>query len=229
MLRACLKEGRPFVALRCRPLAAAKYLDCGADMFFEAVIANWLTAGGQPNGMVIRLQGFDKGVFGGNFHTHNTLHLPPGLDVVAYSNGADYARGMRYCVAQAAAGRVVMSVDSTALLNERHVLPADDQWQTVYPPDGGDMLPFDAIRTYGPERGQLAIVTYGNGVLTALRAQAELELQAATGLEAVAVIDSPLLSAVSPALGESTLAPPPPLRGCHPLRNRPFLPCRQTT
>eukprot|EP01052_Picozoa_sp_SAG31_P031815 SAG31_NODE_3414_length_4302_cov_20.546239_6_plen_94_part_00 len=47
----------------------AKYLDCGADMFFEAVIAHWLTAGNQPNGMVIRLQGFDKGVFGGNFHT----------------------------------------------------------------------------------------------------------------------------------------------------------------
>ena len=43
--------------------------------------------GSQSVGMLIRLQGFDKGIFGGNFHTHNSLHLPPGLDVVCYSNG----------------------------------------------------------------------------------------------------------------------------------------------
>lgn len=43
----------------------AKYLDCAADMFYEAVISNWLSNGKQPNGMVIRLQGFDKGIFGG--------------------------------------------------------------------------------------------------------------------------------------------------------------------
>lgn len=42
-----------------------------------------------------------SGVFGGNYHTHNTLHLPPGLDVVCYSNGPDYARGFRYAVQQA--------------------------------------------------------------------------------------------------------------------------------
>ena len=47
--------------------------------------------------MMIRLQGFDRGVFGGNFHTHNTIHIPPGLDVVCYSNGRDYARGWRFC------------------------------------------------------------------------------------------------------------------------------------
>merc|ERR1711968_137055 len=29
----------------------SKYLDCGADMFFEAVISNWLSNGAQPNGM----------------------------------------------------------------------------------------------------------------------------------------------------------------------------------
>lgn len=38
-----------------------KYLDCAYDMFNEAVIANWLSNGKQPNGMIIRLQGFDKG------------------------------------------------------------------------------------------------------------------------------------------------------------------------
>ena len=39
----------------------AKYLDCGADMFFEAVLMHWLSAGTRPNGMLIRLQGFGKG------------------------------------------------------------------------------------------------------------------------------------------------------------------------
>ncbi|KNC71032.1 hypothetical protein SARC_16438, partial [Sphaeroforma arctica JP610] len=34
----------------------AKYLDCGADMFYEACINNWLSHGTQPNGMIIRLQ-----------------------------------------------------------------------------------------------------------------------------------------------------------------------------
>jgi pyruvate/2-oxoglutarate/acetoin dehydrogenase E1 component len=35
----------------------AKYLDCGVDMFYEIAIMNWLSAGQQPNGMIIRLQG----------------------------------------------------------------------------------------------------------------------------------------------------------------------------
>ena len=42
----------------------AKYLDCGADMFYEIGITNWLSNGQQPNGMVVRLQGFDRGLFG---------------------------------------------------------------------------------------------------------------------------------------------------------------------
>lgn len=51
-------------------------------------------------GMIVRLQGFDRGVFGGNFHTHNILHLCPGVDTVCYSNGEDYVRGMRYAAIQ---------------------------------------------------------------------------------------------------------------------------------
>jgi|TARA_B110000208_G_scaffold50788_1_gene66829 hypothetical protein len=54
-------------------------------MFHEACIMQWLSNGKQPNGMVVRLQGFDRGVFGGNFHTHNMLACPPGLDVVCFS------------------------------------------------------------------------------------------------------------------------------------------------
>ena len=123
----------------------SKYLDCGGDMFFEAIISNWLSNGQRPNGMIIRLQGFDKGVFGGNFHTHNSLYLPPGLDVVSYSNGADYVKGLRYAVAQARAGRIVMTVDSTDLLNRRHLFDKDNEFLTKYPADQSDVLDFDIL------------------------------------------------------------------------------------
>ena len=123
----------------------AKYLDCGADVFFEACVAHWLSNGARPNGMVVRLQGFDKGLFGGNFHTHNALHMPPGLDVVCYSNGEDYVRGMRNAIAQARRGRVVMSVDCTALLNQRH-LDADAK-------DGAWLRPYPALDAAGDAAG----------------------------------------------------------------------------
>eukprot|EP00927_Polykrikos_kofoidii_P043840 TRINITY_DN3793_c0_g1_i8.p1 TRINITY_DN3793_c0_g1~~TRINITY_DN3793_c0_g1_i8.p1 ORF type:complete len:1006 (+),score=181.74 TRINITY_DN3793_c0_g1_i8:39-3020(+) len=182
-------------------LPYAKYLDCGADMFFEAVIMNWLSAGKKPCGMVIRLQGFDKGVFGGNFHTHNSLYLPPGLDVVAFSNGADYARGLRHAVAQAAAGRIVMLVDSTDLLNRRHVFPEDRDGGCMrpFPTKPDDVLSFDEVISYG-EGSDLAIVTYGNGVPTALRAQRRL--REAHDLKGVVVVDAPYLSQVPTGLAE---------------------------
>lgn len=109
----------------------AKYLDCGADMFYEIALTYWLTNTHQKHGMLLRLQGFDKGVFGGNFHTHNDLHIPVGLDVVCYSNGGDYVRGMRHCLQAAEKGRVVMTVDCTDLLNRRHLGVSDDHSQTA--------------------------------------------------------------------------------------------------
>lgn len=39
----------------------AKYLDCAADIFYELALSNWLTNGQCPNGMIIRVQGFDRG------------------------------------------------------------------------------------------------------------------------------------------------------------------------
>ena len=176
----------------------AKYLDCGADIFFEAAIAHWLSDGKQPNGMVIRLQGFDNGVFGGNFHTHNAVHIPPGVDVLCYSNGEDWVRGWRYAVQQAAAGRVVMVVDSTRLLNLRHAHEggADGEagdWRRPFPP-ALEWRGWGDVRSYG--LGGTAIVTYGNGVVEALRAQRTL---AERGREVV-VVDSPCLSEPSDGL-----------------------------
>eukprot|EP00605_Chrysophyceae_sp_TOSAG23-4_P002683 GSChrysophyteH1.ASY1.ANO1.2960.1 assembled CDS len=154
----------------------AKYLDCGADMFYEAAIATWLSNGKKPNGMIIRLQGFDRGVFGGNFHTHNTLYMPPGIDVVCYSNGSDYVKGMRYALQQAQAGRIVMTVDSTSLLNLRGK-------NTVKYPMTGHWT-FDDVH-----KNKNCVVTYGTGVVEAKKAREELGLD-------VTIIDCPLLSAL---------------------------------
>lgn len=175
----------------------AKYLDCGADMFFEAAMAHWLSNGKQPNGMVLRLQGFDRGLFGGNFHTHNILHLPPGVDVVAYSNGPDYARGLRFAMEQARAGRVVMTVDCTHLLNLRHVHGQDGQWYFPYT-SSTELQSWEDVRVYpgtGTDGPKVAVVAYGNGVVTALQARALVpdHLQ-------VTVIDCPLISAVPQGL-----------------------------
>lgn len=82
------------------------------------------------------------------------IHTPPGLDVVCYSNGYDYVRGMRYAVRQAKAGRVVMTVDSTAILNERHVSDErDDKWMFPYPIDEDDEMTFDEVVVY--KNGQI--------------------------------------------------------------------------
>lgn len=179
----------------------AKYLDCGGDMFFEAAISNWLSNGQCPNGMIVRLQGFGRGLFGGNFHTHNNISLPPGVDVVCYSNGEDYVRGFRNLVRQAENGRLVMSIDSTDLLNLRHLHERDEAWQRRYPAKH-EVMTFDDIVTYG-EGTELALVTYGSGVITALRARKELMANHGWDVEEITVIDSPLLSAVPGELRNS--------------------------
>ena len=184
----------------------AKYLDCGFDMFQEAGIAHWLANGNSGTGMVFRLQGFGRGLFGGNFHTHNTIHMAPGLDVLCYSNGPDYARGLRYALQQARAGRVVMLVDCTELLNLRHMSPdsSDDFWRLPYS-TGGETLDWDQVRTYGQGK-RLAIVTYGNGVNASLQARATLQKMCEEkGMKGrpedeIVVIDVPYLSRVPTGL-----------------------------
>lgn len=188
----------------------AKYLDCSFDMFTEAIIMNWLSNGQQPNGMIIRLQGFDKGIFGGNFHTHNMLVFPPGLDVVCCSNGYDYVRAMRYAYNQAKGGRVVMFVDSTDLLNRRHLedVVKDETFLTSYPAPLDSTLSdktvhrlytFDEITVYHSNKvqspsakSQIVILSVGNGVPTSLLAQKKLTEKYAN--HDVVVIDVPCLS-----------------------------------
>lgn len=157
-------------------------------------MASWLSNKKQPNGMIIRLQGFGAGVFGGNFHTHNMLHLPPGLDVVCYSNGEDYVRGWRYALRQARKGRIVMSVDSTALLNHKHIVADDDAWRFPYP-EAGEEMAFEDVRVRRQSKtNEVLIVTYGSGVLASL--QAAHTLQTEHNVDTT-VVDTPYLTAVS--------------------------------
>jgi pyruvate/2-oxoglutarate/acetoin dehydrogenase E1 component len=186
----------------------AKYLACGADIWEEIAVMNWLSNGNLRNGMIVRLQGFDRGLFGGNFHTHNSLHLVnlPGVDVVCYSNGQDYVRGFRNLVRQAKAGRVVVSVDCTHLLNLRHVHDGDRAWECTYPPvEDGTILDFDQVRIYGSDMAanpttRMAVITYGNGVVTVLRARQKMVDSGMLFESQLDVVDCPYLSRVPAGL-----------------------------
>merc|ERR1719313_762084 len=88
---------------------------------------------------------------------------------------------------------MVMTVDSTDLLNRRHLFDKDDNWRRPYPADTDEVMTFDEIRQYGNGK-DLAIVSYGNGVPTSLIAQKSL--QDMHGWSGVTVIDAPYLSSV---------------------------------
>jgi len=173
-----------------------KYLDCGFDMLQEACMLHWLSDGRERCGMVLRLQGFDRGVFGGNFHTHNTTaFLNPGLDVFCFSNGPDYARGLRLAMRAAKQGRVVAILEPTECLNRRHVFDGDDGMLFDPASDlraGGDEASFEAVTVHGrlgPET-EAVVVCYGNGVVSALQARAAMRKSEAH----IVVVDCPLLS-----------------------------------
>ena len=178
----------------------SKYLDCGADMFYELAISNWLSNAQRPNGMILRIQGFDKGVFGGNFHTHNMLaHIPPGVDMLCYSNGQDYARGFRNAIIQAQNGRVVVFVDCTNLLNLRHLYDKDRGWESTYP-DKTEIVSFHDVRRFG-NTGKVLIITFGNGVVTSLRARKVLVEREIIGHEGeLDILDCPYISAIPDGL-----------------------------
>lgn len=201
----------------------AAYLSCGYNQFVEACFFHWLSNGRQPNGLILRMQGFDEGVFGGHFHTANAPPVfgIPGLSVLCYSNGRDWARGLRSCLEYAQTGGVSMLLDSTALLNRRHVAAhsKDNEWLfhaprasdgalayddvVRYPPGvaTADAITVRAVETAAPPPAptavaaspRLAVLTFGNGVPKALAARD------ANGLS-YDVIDCPLLSRPPAAL-----------------------------
>jgi len=211
--------GIGFAQAGCVPIVEipyAAYLSCGYNQFVEACFFHWLSNGKQQNGMVFRMQGFDEGVFGGHFHTANAPPVfgVPGIDVVAFSNGKDWARGLRTALRSASRGGVCMLLDSTALLNRKHLHRGDGAWQFGFPA-ASDALLFDDVVLYRHDctptdaltirqgsldameatEADVAVVTYGNGVPKALEARM-------TGQVRFDVIDCPLLSRPPAALLE---------------------------
>ncbi|KAL3810515.1 hypothetical protein ACHAXA_005657, partial [Cyclostephanos tholiformis] len=142
-------------------------------------------------------------VFGGNFHTHNMIsHVPPGVDVVCYSNGLDFARGFRNAIIQARKGRVVVLIDCTNLLNMRHLHEKDRGWETTYPSED-EVMGFHDVRQFGTA-GKDLIVTYGNGVVTALQARRSLaERKVISKEHDLDIIDAPYISDVPDGLRDA--------------------------
>lgn len=114
--------------------------------------------------------------------------------------------GGRYALRQAKAGRMVMSVDCTDLLNRRHFDPntiKDSLYLTDYPEDKNDERSFDEVTIYEHKSiiksnaPRVAVVTYGNGVATVTLAVMTMlrDRDVADSLSSVSIIDSPYLTA----------------------------------
>lgn len=130
--------------------------------------------------------------------------------MVVFSNGADWVKGWRNAVQAAQAGRVVMIVDSTDLLNKRHIGEKDSGMLSPYPIKQGnnnedDVLAFDAIIRHphgvgnNDEVDDVTIVTYGTGVLTSRNAQKRLVDE---GIQ-VGILEVPCISAMPENLKET--------------------------
>ena len=169
--------------------------------------------------MVLRMQGFDEGVFGGHFHTANGPPVwgVPSLDVLCHSNGHDWARAARRARARGGGRRLDAARPRPRGLNRRHVLQGRDAQRESLPP-GAVLRAYDVIayadgslrggpsprrrgrrrrrrrrRRLGDEAAaDVAVIAYGNGV-------GALEARAHSGVRCD-VIDTPLLSRCSRAL-----------------------------
>jgi len=155
----------------------------------EAATLPFFSDGQFTNPMLVRIAGlgYQKG-FGGHFHNDNSLAVLrdiPGVIVAVPSRGDEAVRMLRTCARLAAEeNRVVVMVEPIALYPARDLhKPGDGLWMQPYPaPD--QAMDFGSVGIDG-EGTDLAIVTYGNGVMLAHQARAAL---AAAGL-ATRIID----------------------------------------
>jgi hypothetical protein len=203
-------------------------ISCDIDKFLEAVVtsssSNLIRRQLHPkqHGMVVRLQGFEPGMFGGDFQrTYKVLHHSiPGIDILCYSNGLDFVRGFRNAIVQAKAGRVVLLVDCPNLLDLRHLFGTDRAWERRYPSDVQQTMGWHNVTRYcstanspsSSDVRKIAIVSYGYGVIASLRGRDQwlhgnnrIEDRDVVTAYAVDVIDCPLLSEVPDGLKELLL------------------------
>ena len=117
---------------------------------------------------------------------------------------------------QAEAGRVVMSVDSTNLLYLRHLHGSDEaRMQQLCGAD--EEMDWDTVRVHGevkPGAGanRIAIVTYGNGVVTSLQVRVRRGIQ--RGMRTRAVVGARCCGCSGVDVGRE-FAPPPHLTTPH--------------
>ena len=139
----------------------------------EACSLSFFSNGQFTNPMVVRIAGlaYQRG-FGGHFHNDNaigSLRDIPGLLMAVPARGDDAVRMLRGCIAAAReCGSVVTFIEPIALYHEKDLHEqGDGEWLFDYPPPGSAILPGEVGR-YG--KGEVLIVTYGNGVRLSLRA-----------------------------------------------------------
>ncbi|MGI5174762.1 thiamine pyrophosphate-dependent enzyme [Dactylosporangium sp. CA-152071] len=141
----------------------------------EAASLRFFSAGQYQNGMVVRIAGlaYQKG-FGGHFHNDNSVAVLrdiPGLAFAVASHPATAPALLRQCLALAEAeGRVCVLLEPIALYHTRDLhTEGDGGWLAPYaaPQDWAE-APLGAVRTVR-DGGDLAVVTFGNGVPMSLR------------------------------------------------------------
>ncbi|MET7394993.1 thiamine pyrophosphate-dependent enzyme [Dactylosporangium sp. NPDC005572] len=146
----------------------------------EAASLRFFSAGQYQNGMVVRIAGlaYQKG-FGGHFHNDNSVAVLrdiPGLALAVASHPATAPALLRQCLALAEQeGRVCVLLEPIALYHTRDLhAEGDGGWLAGYaaPPEWAE-APLGAVRTVR-EGGDLAVVTFGNGVPMSLRVAAVL-------------------------------------------------------
>jgi 2-oxoisovalerate dehydrogenase E1 component len=132
------------------------------------------------NPIVMRMAslGYQKG-FGGHFHNDNSitaLRDIPALIVGCPSRGDDAAMMLRTLMALAKIdGRVCAFLEPIALYMTKDLhSPGDGEWQFNYPAQDQALTLGDG-RVYFAENTDLLIISYGNGVLMALRAAKQLQ------------------------------------------------------
>ncbi len=141
----------------------------------EAASTRFFSAGAFATPMVLRVAGlaYQEG-FGGHFHNDNAigaLRDIPGLRLAVPSRADDAVGMLRAALAMAATdGDVVVVLEPIALYHRRDLHETgDDAWLAGWPADDHVLLPGE-LGIHDPAAGDLAIVTWGNGVHLSRRA-----------------------------------------------------------
>lgn len=140
----------------------------------EAASLKFFSDAQYTNGMVVRIAGlaYQRG-FGGHFHNDNAVAVLrdiPGIVVAVPSSAAEAAGLLRTCVALAVEeGRVCVFLEPIALYHRTDLLDGDGALRCA----DHASTEFGTVATHG-DGVDLAIVTFGNGVVMSRRAASTL-------------------------------------------------------